>query len=154
MPKPRILDLDGAIVLLDEDIHGSLGDKTLYVGTNGYVYFSTHATGPVTLHSFVWGGTQRGFSIDHVNGNKLDNRRDNLRLVTYQLNQANRKNLNSNNTSGARGVIRRSGATKNPWLAQIMVNRKTIHLGVFATMVEAVMARKAAELKFFGELCP
>lgn len=90
--------------------------------------------------------------VDHINGDKLDNRRANLRVVTCQTNQANRRYPNKNNTSGARGV----GyiAALNKWRAQIMSNRKTIHIGLFPTKEEAIKARKQAELAYYGETCP
>lgn len=148
MTKPRMLDL-----LVDDDIREALAHRTLYLGTNGYVYFSTNRTGPITLHSFVMGGTQAGLHIDHVNGDALDNRRDNLRFVTPQINQVNRGGLSKANTSGIRGVGYVSGL-KNPWRAQITVNGKNRHLGLYATVEEASAARRAAELELWGEMCP
>lgn len=139
----------------DPDVLETLQGRSLYLGANGYVYFSTHRTGPVTLHSYVMGGARPGLHIDHVNGNKLDNRRANLRFVTPQGNQVNRKRLNRNNTSGVRGVgYRPHLSARNPWLAQIMVNRRSIYLGVFATAEEAIAARRRAELEYFKEPCP
>ncbi len=55
--------------------------------------------------------------------------------------------------SGVRGVtVRRSGP--NPYVAQIMVDRKVHYLGSFNTLESAVAARQAAELEHWGELCP
>jgi hypothetical protein len=148
--QPVILE-----ILMDGDIRDALAHRTLYMGTNGYVYFSTNRTGPITLHAFVMGGTLAGLHIDHVNGDRLDNRRENLRFVTPSGNQVNRKRLSSANTSGIRGVRRRSGLSlKKPWLAQIMVDGKGRYLGVFETMEEAAAARRAAEVEFWGETCP
>lgn len=139
---------------MDPDILESLQGHSLYLGWNGYVYFSTHRTGPVTLHSHVMGGTQPGLHIDHINGDRLDNRRVNLRFVTPQGNQVNRKSLNQNNTSGVRGVALTNLSRRNPWRAQITVDRKNLHLGLFPTMEAAVEARRAAEIHHYGEVCP
>lgn len=131
---------------------------TLYVGKNGYVYYSLWTNGrsrPGTLHTLLV-KAPKGMHVDHVNGNKLDNRLENLRIVTNSQNQANRHNLNKNNKSGVRGVtapahLRRGG---KPWLAQIGISGKVIYLGIFATLEEAAAARQAAEIKYFGAECP
>ncbi len=150
----RRLILDGGVVLVDECDLERLQGRSVYLGSNGYAYFSTNKTGPVTLHSFVMGGATPDMHIDHINGNKLDNRRGNLRVVTAQMNQMNRRRLSKSNTSGARGVSRVASAKWKPWRAQIMVNRRAIHLGMFATRDEAIVARRAAEVEHFGVACP
>lgn len=146
MNRPKLLDLPGGMVRLDEEDYIRLGGRSVYVGTNGYAYFSTNATGPITLHSFVMGGAVPGKHIDHINGDKLDDRKVNLRIVTPSLNGLNRVGLNKNNSSGIRGVsFCPQISALNPWKAQIMVNRRAIHLGMFATEAEAIAARRGAE---------
>jgi hypothetical protein len=156
MSRPRLLDLGNDVqTIIDEADWPRVDGMTLYLGVNGYVYYSNWSGGrsdPKTLHQFLLGRTP-GMQIDHINGNKLDNRRCNLRVTTAQVNQANRKQLNSNNTSGHRGVVVRMG-TRRPYIAQIMVNRKMLYLGSFLTVEEAVEARRAAELQHYGEECP
>ena len=155
--KPRLLDLpDGSVTQIDEADWSQVCGLTLYRGVNGYAYFSTWENGrsnPQTLHRFLM-AAPAGTHVDHINGDKLDNRRENLRVVTPQRNQVNRKRLNKNNTSGVRGVARTNASASKPWRAQITVNRKNMHLGLFATEAEAIEARRAAELEQFGELCP
>lgn len=156
--KPRILDLPhGHRTLISEADLPLVDGLTLYRGTNGYVYFSTWKDGrtnPRTLHRLLIDAPS-GTHVDHINGDKLDNRRENLRVVSPSINQANRKRLNKNNRSGIRGVAYRpSLSARNPWRAQIMVDRRQIHLGLFATEAEAVARRRAAELEHYGELCP
>ncbi|MDH6283212.1 HNH endonuclease [Prescottella agglutinans] len=147
------LHLEAGDVLLDEEDYERLKPSTIYIGVNGYAYISTQATGPLTVHSILMGRAPKGHHIDHVNGNKLDNRRENLRIVSAQLNQVNRHSLNRNNTSGVRGVTRgRPG--RNPWRAQITVSGRGIYLGCFPTVEEAAAARKDAERLYFGEECP
>lgn len=82
-------------------------------------------------------------TIDHINGNRSDNRIENLRAVTAGQNQHNRK-INSNNTSGYKGVSWNT-RTKT-WKATVALERKRIHLGFYKTPEEAdAVIRKARE---------
>ena len=82
-------------------------------------------------------------TIDHINGDKLDNRIENLRAATVGQNQHNRK-TNANNTSGYKGVSWNKAQKK--WVARITLERKNIHLGYFANVEEAAeVVRKARE---------
>jgi hypothetical protein len=84
--------------------------------------------------------------VDHINGLRMDNRRDNLRRVTHSQNMMNR-GLQINNKSGKTGVYRAG----KKWRAEIYVNYVKKHLGCFDTFEEAVAARNRAEEVFFGE---
>ena len=79
---------------------------------------------------------------DHINRDGLDNRRSNLRITNTKLNNFN-KNLQSNNTSGAKGVC--WNKKDQVWQAYITVNRKHIHLGTFYKKEDAIKARTNAE---------
>ena len=82
-------------------------------------------------------------TIDHINGDKLDNRIENLRAATVGQNQHNRK-TNANNTSGYKGVSWSKALKK--WTARITLERKTINLGYFSNVEEAAeVVRKARE---------
>ena len=82
-------------------------------------------------------------TVDHINGDKLDNRIENLRAATVGQNQHNRK-TNANNTSGYKGVCWNKAQKK--WTARITLERKNIHLGYFANVEEAAeVVRKARE---------
>jgi hypothetical protein len=90
--------------------------------------------------------------IDHIDGNPLNNSLGNLRLATHAQNQCNQTKKASNNTSGIPGVSWHSGGQK--WSAHIGTQGKRVHLGCFACKEEASMARREAELKYFGEFAP
>jgi len=87
--------------------------------------------------------------VDHIDGDKSNNKINNLRLATKSQNGANRVNLPSNNTSGAIGVC----WDKKPkmWKALIMINGKAKHLGYFINKEDAIKARKEGEIKYFGD---
>jgi hypothetical protein len=84
--------------------------------------------------------------IDHINRIKSDNRFVNLREATKAENAQN-TNIQSNNTSGYKGVVWHK-PNKN-WCAQININKKHIHLGSFKNLQDAINARVEAEKKFF-----
>jgi hypothetical protein len=84
---------------------------------------------------------------DHVNGNGLDNRKDNLRTCTDQQNGGN-QGVRKNNTSGFKGVCL-CKRTKR-WAAAITIAFRTIHLGYYATVAEAAQAYNAAAINYYG----
>lgn len=102
----------------------------------------------IYLHAFLMGRAPDGLQWDHINRDKLDNRRRNLRSVTASANQHN-KGLSRNNTSGAKGVG--WDITKRKWHACIGIAGRLKNLGRFDTLEEAVAARLAAEATFWGE---
>ncbi len=79
-----------------------------------------------------------GMVTDHINGDGLDNRKENLRKANASLNQHNRHKLKSNKTSKYRGICWDKIAQK--WLARIMFNHKRKYLGCFDS------EKKAAEI--------
>lgn len=83
--------------------------------------------------------------IDHVNGDRSDNRIENLRVVSHMKNMQN-KSLQSNNKSGFHGI--RFHRCSGKYCASIKVAGKAIHLGLFASKDDALNARKLAEIKY------
>lgn len=86
--------------------------------------------------------------VDHKDGNKGNDRLENLRLATNSLNQANR-GAPSNNTSGTKGV--RFEWQRGKWRAQIMINMKAKNLGRYNTREEAMEAYAVAAKAAWGE---
>lgn len=93
-------------------------------------------------------GLCKGELCDHINGDKLDNRRCNLRKATKSQNSMNRPKP-ANNTSGYKGV--RKSRWTEMWVAQIRFNNRSIHLGTFETIDEAIKAYDAKAKELFGE---
>ena len=88
-----------------------------------------------------------GEIVDHINGCPWDNRKENLRIVTDQENARNSK-MYSTNKSGYKGVaVYKNGR----WTAQITVDYRKIHLGVFDDAEEAAIAYNDAATQHFGE---
>jgi len=102
----------------------------------------------IYFHNLILGNLyEEKLLCDHINGNRRDNRRCNLRLVTPKQNSYNTK-IYSNNTSGYAGVHK--SKNKKRWTAYITKD-KTYYLGTFDTKEEAITARRIAEEKLFGE---
>ena len=88
---------------------------------------------------------------DHKNRNKLDNRKNNLVIITQKENNRNMPKRVTN-TSGFIGVSWNNAAQK--WTSQITVDGKNKYLGCFLNKSDAIIARLYAEYKFFGEYAP
>ncbi len=102
------------------------------------------------VHKWIMGVPyDRSVRVDHINGNRLDNRRENLRICTHAENVRNRPKKNKNNTSGHPGVWWHAQAGK--WAAEIKLDYKKISLGLFSSLRDASEARRTAELQYFGE---
>jgi len=91
------------------------------------------------IWTLMFGVIPDGFYVDHINGNKTDNRLCNLRLVTGKQNQENRP-APRNTTSGYRGVCWHKAAQK--WMARICHNGKRETIGFFDTAEDAYAAYK------------
>lgn len=98
-------------------------------------------------HKIIWAMAYNEWpsSLDHIDGDRSNNKIENLRPVTQKENCRN-SSIPVNNTSGHIGVswIKRL----NAWTAQIKVDQVKRHLGVFKNFDDAVKARKDAEAKF------
>lgn len=138
--------------MIDKEDYEKVKDFCWRVDKYGYVvsFDKGHPNNQIVrIYRLVMGLTREDVDvyIDHINGNKLDNRKSNLRIATKSENNTNIKRK-SNNTSGYTGVK----ATKSgKYVAQISFNNKRIHLGTYSTIEEAVQARHDAEIKYHGE---
>lgn len=120
------------------------------LGKNGYVLTNIGNNGPeyTAFHMNVI-KCPNGMVRDHINRNRIDNRKVNLRIVTHEVNARNTSTPRTN-TSGYKGVT--YSKTDRKFIAQISVGRKTYHLGRFDTAKEAYVARLSGEEKYFGQI--
>ena len=103
------------------------------------------------IHRLIWiwhgNSLEPNQEIDHIDGNSLNNRIENLRATTHKQNQENRKGANKNSKSGVKGVSWNKARKK--WRAEIKYNGKSKHLGRYVNKEDAIAARIAAEKKYF-----
>ena len=124
------------------------GDKTGYQRT--YIFKNRFL-----VHRIIWAmkhGAWPDGMIDHINGNKSDNRIENLRLATKSQNNVNNPKPQKNNKLGVRGVSFHKGTGK--FIAQLRKDKKRINLGYFNTIEEASKAYIAASQQYHGEFSP
>jgi len=115
--------------------------------TNGYNVVSMDYL-DLLAHRIIWvmvHGKEPDDQIDHIDGNRTNNREENLRDVSRSENQRNQA-IMKNNTSGHHGV--HYSSTERKWRAAINHNGKKKTLGRFNCITAAIVARKAAEVEF------
>jgi hypothetical protein len=141
----------GKVTIVDDDDFERLSQWKWFYHHEGYaVRNMTIASGKqkiILMHREIL-GTPNGMDSDHINGNKLDNRRINLRICTTSQNLAN-QDIRSDNISGRKGVCWDEHNRK--WRAYIMTNCKQKNLGRFADIEDATKAYEKAATEYFGE---
>ena len=126
------------------------GQQAGVLNAHGYIMIRVDQV-DYLAHRLMWLYVYGAFpilNIDHIDRNRSNNCPINVRVATPKQNGENRS-LKSKNASGHRGVFLRKYLKSKPWAVNIMSNRKTIHIGYFATVEEAIKARRMAEDKYF-----
>ena len=125
-----------------EDLEKVLSKKWR-CSNNGYIKSNDN----LLLHRFIM-DCPKDKVVDHINGDKTDNRKSNLRICSQSENLRNSK-ISKDNNSGYKGVSFHKASGK--WRARITVNKDTKYLGLFKDKEKAIKVRKEAENKYFGE---
>jgi hypothetical protein len=121
-------------------------------GRTWYAYANT--AGPdgrattVKMHRLIM-AAEPGQIVDHVNGDGLDNRDENLRFVTHSQNHANAPKISAETSSRYKGVYWHKPSGR--WLVQIRIDGHKTHVGYFSDEVEAARAYDAAARQYHGE---
>jgi len=149
----RIELTQGKIVIVDAIDYEWLIQRVWHVGDDDYARTRLHnaewAKGlprKIAMHRMML-NPPPGFEVDHINNNRLDNRRSNLRLVTRSQNICN--SPNRPNKWGMRGVAHH--IKSNTWQARITVQGKTHQLGYYKTPELAHAAYKEAVKLYHGD---
>lgn len=144
--QKTLIDLD--------DVEKVKNIKWVYANTenNGYCEGKINKRF-VRLHRFLMGIENLGtsFQVDHINNDRLDNRKSNLRICSNMQNSQNSP-PSKNNKSGYIGVYW-NPRNKN-WMAKITANNIDYRLGSHWNIEDAIKARLKAEKELFGEFAP
>lgn len=136
----KILANNGSEILVcDQDYH-LLSKMKWNVSSEGYArtYWHKHRVGTFHMHMHVLiKGKNKGLVVDHINRNKLDNRRCNLRFLDKAKNALN---TTKQSRTGLPKGVRRS---RKKWAAYASVKDKYVHLGIFDSIEKASEARIA-----------
>ena len=146
-------------MLLDDADFEILCSKSFWLSDVGYAMISSSHTGTkkhMLVHRFVLGLSKGdGKVVDHINFNTLDNRKQNLQIVTQPQNVRKARKIKHHDgrptTSLFKGVHRIKKAITKPWSANIKKGPKQISLGTFATEREAALAYNEAAKQLHGE---
>lgn len=150
----RLQLLRGEVALLDDEdlakvTELSKGKHNWYLSTVGYPVILAGRGKTIYLHRLIM-GAPKGKQVDHINGDKLDNRKSNLRICDQKQNVRNKRVVKSK--SGHLGVYWSNQNKK--WNAQIGLDGKSTSLGFFDDINDAIKARQKAEKAYFGEFAP
>ena len=129
--------------IVDEDIYYDLLNYKWVINNQGYIRNNKL----IFLHRFIMNYNGDNY-VDHINNNPLDNRKENLRIVTPAQNAMNKKPF-KNGSSKFIGVFFHKKTNK--WCASITFENMKKYLGTYQNEIDAAKARDLATKKFYGE---
>lgn len=141
--------LRGGYTLVDKEDYDKYSKYVWYKNAQGRVVsvLKGKARPPVRLHRVIM-NAPKGYEVDHINHNPLDNRRENLRICTHSQNMKNLK-LRCDNSTGYRGVSPYGKSGK--FRCTITCDGKTYYFNSFDTPEEAYERYKEMSKKLHGE---
>lgn len=153
LPTHGILHIGASEYLFDlEDLH-MIQSRNWYPDKDGYLVCGYYYFGRYQVSRFhrIVMHAKPGEIVDHIDKNRKDNRKRNLRRCAFTENDRNR-GLYSTNTSGVTGVF--YDKERGMWLANISYNGKRVYIGRYKFKEDAVRARLSKEIELFGEYAP
>lgn len=149
---------EGRFAKVDDEDYERLSKRRWYVDNCGYARChelkKVNPCRPVLLmHRLVMeNAIKEGQMIDHINGDKLDNRKENLRICTNQQNMCNRGKLIHKKEGAIHSMYKgvRGYGKRGKWVARISIDGKVKHIGVYETEEEAAKAYNAEAMRIQG----
>lgn len=133
----------GFVTIVDDDMFEILSSRSWFCSGGGTGYAKTNSpvrnNKQMAMHHVVVGYPLNGMVVDHLNGNSLDNRKENLRVVTTRQNLLNKKRHRNGVLAGIQ-FSKNKKARLHPWRSEIYLNKKRYWLGSFSTAMEAHLA--------------
>lgn len=150
--KCLIYDYNNNCCIIDKNDYDCIKQYCWYKDKRGYWIAHTHVddeynTSNIRIHRIIL-NVPDNIIVDHINHNKDDNRKCNIRIATHSQNSQNCVYKSTKN--GVVGLRK----TKNGWSARIKTNGRDKYIGSFKTKEEAIKARLLAEKKYFDEFAP
>lgn len=148
-----VLNINGTEFLFDIEDFSVINSRNWYVDKDGYLASSYIYNGRrcfAMFHRIIM-NAQKGQVVDHINRNRADNRKVNLRCCSKFENNLNR-GRRSTNTSGVIGV--HYDRKRDKWIANITYDKRRIFIGRFISKDEAVKARLRKESELFKSFAP
>ena len=137
----------GTFAVVDKDLEESLCRRKWSLSWDGYPRTSIYLSRESIRMSRLIMQPPDDVLVDHINGDRLDNRRANLRYATIGQNNANSK---PRGWHGFKGIVEDRTRTRKRWRAQIHVNRKTVEIGAFENIEDAARAYDKRALELHG----
>jgi hypothetical protein len=144
----------GKVAIVDDEDFDFLNQFNWQANKNGNTFYvnrnfriSNNKQGKIYMHRLIL-NAKKEYVIDHIDGDALNNQKNNLRICTHAENMRNSQ-IPINNTSGYKGVSYNKRYKK--WEAHISFNNKLLNLGSFIDPIDAARAYNAAAIKYHGE---
>lgn len=149
----EVVCFGGKKFLIDEDDYERVKNYVWHIDSGGYVITKAKETNKIIkIHRLILEllDSPGNIEVDHINRDKADNRKQNLRIANRSQNCINQ--ISNVNTSGTVGVYWNKSANK--WCSQINKDNVRYYLGSYDDISDAINARKNAEKKLHGEFTP
>jgi hypothetical protein len=136
----------GKFALVDDDDFERVLKIRWNINKNGYVYNKSHNV--LIMSRFILNINDPKILVDHIDHNKLNNQKENLRLANKAENNRNKLISSTKTSSKFKGVFKLDNFK---YLASIGYNYKQIHIGIFSTEEDAARAYNRRAKELFGE---
>lgn len=139
----------GQFALVDDEDFEALSKSKWCLSSSGYAITSKtvqYKVSHILMHRVIT-GAEKGLYVDHIDMNKLNNQKANLRACTNAQNQMNKNKLKGKSKYKGVTYIKKA----NKWAAQIRANYKYVWLGQYHSEEEAALAYNVAAIEHHGE---
>lgn len=139
----------GLFALVDDEDYERLKKMNWYCNNGGYVIGRRNRKYDykfMLMHRLIM-NTPKNMDTDHINHNKLDNRKSNLRICTVKENMGNQRKIRAGTSSKYKGVC--LDKYKGTWRSYIIVSGRHIYLGRHQNEIDAAKAYNKAAKKYF-----